>query len=150
MESGGSGETAFWMARVEESIEIHRTPDDVWAVISNPENDPKWCRKVRSVEPSGDARWRVIHRPVPLRPPLELAVEQLAWDPPHFMRLREEDDASVFDVEYQLEPTAGGTRFTQISEFEWKNLPRFLHRLFAQGIRRDVRGQLRDLREFLE
>ena len=42
------------------------------------------------------------------------------------------------------------TRFTQISEFEWKKLPRFLHQVFARGVRRDVLRQLQDLKHVLE
>ena len=136
--------------RVEESIEIRRPPQRVWDVVADPANDPRWCPKVRSVEAVGSGRWTVVHKPVPLRPPVELSLEQLELDPPARLRLREEDDVSVFAVEYRLEATASGTRFTQTSEFEWKRLPRFLHGTFARGVRRDVRAQLRALKELLE
>jgi hypothetical protein len=39
--------------------------------------------------------------------------------------LRQEDAAAVFNVEYRLEPTQTGTRFTQVSEFAWKRLSRY-------------------------
>jgi uncharacterized protein YndB with AHSA1/START domain len=136
--------------RVEEAVDIDQPPEAVWAVVSDPRNDPRWCAKVESVEVSGERRWRAIHKPVPLRPPLDLSAEQLAADPPRQMRLREEDQTSVFNVEYRLQPTANGTRFTQVSEFEWKKLPRFLHGFFGRGVRRDVRGQLRQLKKLLE
>jgi Polyketide cyclase / dehydrase and lipid transport len=64
--------------------------------------------------------------------------------------MREEDEASVFEVEYRLEESGDGTRFTQISNFEWKKLPRFLHGTFRRGVQRDVQGQLRDLKRVLE
>jgi hypothetical protein len=41
-------------------------------------------------------------------------------------------------------------RFTQISNFEWKKLPRVLQGTLARGVRRDVRGQLRALKQHLE
>ena len=47
-------------------------------------------------------------------------------------------------------PSETGTRFTQISEFEWKKLPRALHGTFARGVRRDVRGQLEAIKRLLE
>lgn len=81
---------------------------------------------------------------------MELALEQLELQPPRRVLLRQEDDASTFDVEYRLEPSATGTRFTQISEFEWKRLPRILHGTFERGVRRDIRGQLRALKQLLE
>ncbi len=66
------------------------------------------------------------------------------------LTLDQEDEASTFRVQYVLEPSATGTTFTQISEFEWKTLPRVLHGTFAHGVRRDVQRQLRDLKELLE
>jgi hypothetical protein len=81
---------------------------------------------------------------------MELALQQLDLQPPSRLTLREEDEASTFDVEYRLEPSETGTRFTQIREFEWKKLPRLLHGTFARGVRRDVRGQLRALKRLLE
>jgi uncharacterized protein YndB with AHSA1/START domain len=122
----------------------------VWATVVDPLNDPRWCPKVKSVEARGEGRWTVTHKPVPLRPPMEMAVEQVEVEPPRRLRLREEDEASTFDVEYRLEATESGTRFAQISEFEWKRLPRFLHRTFERGVRRDIRKQLQALKRLLE
>ena len=136
--------------RVEESIVIDRSPEEVWALVADPGNDPAWCRKVKSVEPAGEDRWRVRHKPVPLRPDMELVLEHVELEPPARLRLREEDDASVFEVEYLLQPANGGTRFTQISDFEWKKLPRVLHGTFRRGVHRDVRGQLKALKAVLE
>jgi polyketide cyclase/dehydrase/lipid transport protein len=99
---------------------------------------------------TGAHRWIVIHKPVPLRPPIELTLEQLDVQPPSRLTLREEDEASIFHVEYRLEPIETGTRFTQVSEFEWKKLPRVLQGTLARGVRRDVRGQLRALKRLLE
>jgi hypothetical protein len=136
--------------RVRESIEIARPPDEVSSFVSDRANDARRCRKVKSVEPAGAGRWLVVHRPVPLRPATELALEEVERRAPERLVLREEDEASVFHVEYRLEPSGTGTRFFQTSEFEWKRLPRPLHRTFARGVRRDVRGQLRALKRLLE
>lgn len=136
--------------RIEESIKIARPPEVVWETVVHPLNDPRWCRKVKSVEASGESRWTVTHRPVPLRPPMEMLIEQIEVEPPHRLKLREEDEASTFDVEYRLQATAPGTRFTQASEFEWKRLPRFLYGTFERGVRREFRNQLRALKRLLE
>jgi uncharacterized protein YndB with AHSA1/START domain len=136
--------------RVEESVEIARAPDVVWDLLADPLNDPRWCPKVKSVEPVGERRWRVVHRPVPFRPPMELTLQHVQLRPPESLILRQEDDASVFDVEYRVESSGDGTRFTQISAFTWKRLPRVLHGTFARGVRRDLRAQLRALKRLLE
>ena len=64
-------------------------------MVGDPENDPHWCRKVKSVEPVGESRWVVTHKPVPLRPAMELVVERVVADQPRRLSLREEDQASV-------------------------------------------------------
>lgn len=137
--------------RIEEEVQIGRPPAAVWTVVADPARDPEWCPKVRTVEAAGPGRWRVVHKPVPLRPPVTLELEHVAAEAPGRLVLREEDAAAVFDVEYRLAPVgAGGTRFTQVSEVRWKRLPRVLHGTFRRGVRRDVRRQLRELRRLLE
>jgi uncharacterized protein YndB with AHSA1/START domain len=136
--------------RVEEEIRITQPAETVWAVVADPRNDPRWCRKVISVEAVGERGWRVMHKPIPLRPPRELELKQLEAEPHHRLVLRQEDAAAVFDVEYRLEPTQSGTRFTQASEFAWKRLPRLLHGTFGRAVRREIRGQLRALQVLLE
>jgi carbon monoxide dehydrogenase subunit G len=138
------------MVVVEEAIEIGRPPEAVWRFVVDPTNDTRWCRKVRSVEQSGPRRWEVVHKPVPLRPPIRLSLEQLELDMPSKITMRQEDEVSVFDVVYRLEPLHAGTRFTQVSEFEWKKLPPLVGQLFAHGVRRDIRCQLRALKRVLE
>jgi hypothetical protein len=86
-----------------------------------------------------------------LRPALELVVERTEAEQPHRLTFREEDEVSVFHVEYRLEEIRDDTtRFTQVSEFEWKRLPKILHGVFARGVRRDVRNQLRALKRLLD
>jgi uncharacterized protein YndB with AHSA1/START domain len=129
---------------------IARPPREVWDFICDPTNDPRWCAKVKSVAEDGPGRWKVVHKPVPLRPAIELSLEQVASEPPSRLVLREEDASSVIEVEYTIESAAGGTRFTQVSEIEWKHLPRFLYGTFERGVHRDLRHQLAALKRELE
>ncbi len=135
---------------MQESIEIARPPEEIWEFVVDHANDPKWCRKVRAAKRSDAGTWKVWHKPVPFRPPVVLEIEHVRVEPPAHLQLREEDDASIFDVEYRLEVSATGTLFTQVSEFEWKKLPRPLQRVFARGVRRDIVNQLRDLTRLVE
>lgn len=136
--------------RVVETIEIEREIERVWLFVSDPANDPVWCPKVKSVDRIRPDRWVVHHKPFPLRPPTVLTVDQVTLEAPCRLVLREEDQASIFNVEYRLEPTAAGMRFTQISEFRWKTLPALVQRVLASGVRRDLRRQLRELKRTLE
>jgi hypothetical protein len=123
---------------------------EVWDLIIDPANDPLWCRKVKSVAQIAPGRWTVVHKPVPLRPAVELTVEHLISEAPSRLTMREEDDVSIFKVEYRLHPSGIGTSLTQVSEAEWKKLPPFLHPVFARGVDRDVRDQLACLKTLLE
>src|SRR3954454_17713621 len=95
---------------LETTIVIDRPVEEVWDYIADLRNDAGWCKKVESVEqiqgegPGADARYRVMHRPVPLRKPKELMVSVEEYAPPNRMRIREGDDDAVFDVTYELEP----------------------------------------------
>ena len=135
---------------MQERIEIARAPAEVWDVVADRANDPHWCRKVKAVERVSGDEWNVWHRPVPLRPVALLKTQHIRAEAPTYLVMREEDDASVFIVEYRLDPTPSGTALTQISEFNWKKLPGALQPIFAYGVRRDIRGQLRDLKRLLE
>jgi uncharacterized protein YndB with AHSA1/START domain len=85
--------------RVEEAIEIEHPMQSVWAVVADPQNDLRWCRAVKSVDPVGERRWRVMHKPIPLRPPRQLELKQLEAEAPRRLVLRQEDTAALFRVE---------------------------------------------------
>jgi uncharacterized protein YndB with AHSA1/START domain len=134
---------------IEREIEIARPVDEVFEFVSDARNDPRWCPKVRSVEGGPDS-YRVLHAPVPLRPARRMEMTRVESDPPHRLVWREDDGTDTFDVTYELEPTAAGTRFRQRSDANVGAVPRFLHPLWRHGIGRDVARQLRELKKVLE
>jgi uncharacterized protein YndB with AHSA1/START domain len=141
---------------LEKSIEIARPVEEVFDYVSDPRNDPIWCPKVISVEPVGEpghgpgARFEVLHRPIPLRPPRTMRYTLVDWDPPHRIHWREEEgEEDVFLVTYTLAETAGGTRFTQADEVRI-SVPRPLLPLMKIGIGADVAKQMRTLRAELQ
>jgi uncharacterized protein YndB with AHSA1/START domain len=141
--------------RIETSVAIARPPEHVWAFVADPRNDPAWCSKVVSVEqtagngPGLGARYVARHRPKPLQRPAELTMDVVEFDPPRRLRWREEDDDGVFDVLYELEPEADGTRLRQIDEIDWK-IPRAAQPIARLMVTRHLGQQLRALRELLE
>jgi uncharacterized protein YndB with AHSA1/START domain len=134
---------------IEREVEIARPVAEVFAFVSDPRNDPRWCRKVESVEGSGD-RFEVVHRPVPLRPVRRMEMRRMASEPPARIEWSQDDGTDVFRVTYELEPTPAGTRFRQRSEAQIGAVPRFLYPLWRQGIGRDLARQLSDLKKLLE
>jgi uncharacterized protein YndB with AHSA1/START domain len=134
---------------IQREIEIARPVEDVFEFVSDARNDPRWCPKVRSVE-GGPDRYEVVHAPVPLRPARQMEMTRVESDPPRRLVWREDDGTDTFDVTYELEPTATGTRFRQRSDVNVGAVPRFMHPLWKQGIGRDIARQLRELKKVLE
>src|SRR3954469_1667127 len=143
------------MLIIERGIEIARPVEEVFAFVSDPRNDPLWCPKVKSVEPVGDAeagvnaRYLVIHRPVPFLPPRRMDYRVVEWSPPHRVVLREDDGHDVITVGYLLRATEAGTHFIQRDEAEL-GAPRVLHPMMRIGIGSDIARQLKWLRKRLE
>jgi uncharacterized protein YndB with AHSA1/START domain len=140
---------------VERSVAIDRPVDEVFAFVSDPKNDLRWCHKLVSVEqvvgegPGPGGRYVVVHKPVPGRPEREMAYECVAWDPPRRIEWREDDGTDVIRVTYELGNLGGRTRVTQRDDAEL-GAPRLLQPLFKAGIGRDIARQLGALKRLLE
>lgn len=136
-------------------VRIERSIDDVFAYVSDPRNDPAWCRKVQSVEqvegsgPGLGARYAVVHRPIPVRPPRRMDYACTGWLPPRSIEWREDDGTDVFLVTYELEVVGSSTLFTQRDDAR-VGAPRLVHPILRRGIRHDIARQLRALKEVLE
>ena len=141
--------------RSTKAVVINLPPEEVWTFIADPRNDHRWCAKVESVEqvsgsgPGFDASYRVIHRPIRLKKPKALTVTVEKFEPPHRMRMREEDDDAVFEVTYELHPAEGGTRLIQSDQIGWK-IPRFQRPIARRMVSRDIERQLSALKRVLE
>lgn len=141
--------------RIQKSVDIADSPQEVWGFIADARNDPQWCDKVDSVEqvagdgPGGEARYRVLHRPIRHRKAKELAVTVEEYEPPRELRLREEDDDAVIEVTYRLEEAGEGTELTQIDEIDWK-VPFPGPQIGRVVVSRDIQRQFAALKRVLE
>ena len=75
-------------------VEIERPVADVFAFVAAPLNDPRWCRKVRSVEEVGDGRYAVVHKPVPGKPERRMEMTRMGSDEPVRVDWREDDGST--------------------------------------------------------
>lgn len=141
---------------IEREIEIERPVEAVFDFVVDSRNDPRWCSKVQSVEllagdgPGPGARYRVIHRPIPLRPARTLEVRCLAADRPGRIEWHEDDGVDTFDVVYEIE--AAGPRRTRIRQRSDAELgtSRLMRPVIKWGIGADLKRQLRALKTVLE
>jgi uncharacterized protein YndB with AHSA1/START domain len=80
------------VSRIRESVEVEAPPEDVWLVVADPRNLPRWNRFIRSVHdlPAGDLRKGTTYRTelgglgVAVR--VRAEVEEI--EPPRFSRVR--------------------------------------------------------------
>lgn len=141
--------------RIERSIVIERPIAEVFGFVADARNDTLWCSKVLAASQSeGDgpgpgARYKVLHRPIPLRPAREIDHRCLDWAPPRHLTWREDDGHDTLVVTYQLEKLGDSTRMTQITDARLA-APRALHPLMRAGIGHDIHRQLRALKVLLE
>ena len=141
--------------RIEKSVTIARPVEEVWDFVADARNDAKWCEKVVSVEqlagdgPGREAGYRVMHRPRPFKPAVELTMDVVEFDPPHRLRWREEDADAVFNVLYELEPTGSGTQIKQVDDIEWK-IGKAALPIARLMVSRDIARQFRSLKRWLE
>lgn len=80
------------MTTVAVEVEIDATPEQVWAVVSDPRNLPHWDKHIVEVAdvPAGGlaegTRYTTVMRFMAVR--ARIAAEVLEWDPPHVSSIR--------------------------------------------------------------
>jgi uncharacterized protein YndB with AHSA1/START domain len=93
--------------------------DEVWAVLTEPDQVARWTTTGQGGRPEGFApvpgtRFRFVGKPT-MGWAGVVYCEVIAVDPPHTLRYTwkgDEDTDDVTDVTYRLEETPDGTRFT--------------------------------------
>jgi Polyketide cyclase / dehydrase and lipid transport len=136
------------------SVFIRVPQGRVWAMVSDPRNDLKWCSRLVSCDqrqgkgPVVGARYEVVERPNFSRR-LTRWVEIVSVDRPGQFVISQDDDLGSFTTTYVLESTKTRTELTQRDEVVWK-VPWFKRPFtrFAHSVA--VKQQLAELRRVLE
>jgi uncharacterized protein YndB with AHSA1/START domain len=147
---------AVWTKKVqlEHTIEIDRSPSDVFGVVADPRTDSKWCPRVTDCTQVGGAglgpgaRFETDHHPS-LQPRQTRYIEILSFEPPTRVTSIQRDEIAGFTVHYELEPAERGTRLTQRDEIDW-NLPWIGRPIGRWIVNRHMGEQLQILKEMLE
>lgn len=141
------------LMRFSNTIEIRRSPDEVFAYVATPENTPHWNYAITESERSPAGPIRVgtrirQRRTIPRPAEEELAVTELVPGD----RLVLVGDLGPFHgtISYTLAPTSEGTRLTNAAELDASGPLRLAAPLVAGRVRAAVAENLVKLKEILE
>jgi len=141
------------MLKIESSVVINRPVEEVFAVLSNHENYPKWNPPVMEVKKTSTGpiglgtTWRsVSHR---LGKRRETESETVEYEPNRKVTRRHTHGMPVKD-HLSFEGVGGGTRVTEIMEAEPGGFFRLAAPLLVPLMKRQLNGTLTNLKELME
>ena len=140
--------------RAELTIEIGRTPEEVFAFLTDVSNVIDWQTGVRSAEIVGGGEPRLGARIVESRHllgrDLETTLEIAGYEPPRLFSLRALDSPVPFNVRHELAPVGERTRLTVVIESDSRLLPGFATGLVARRVEKQFRKDFERLKHLLE
>jgi carbon monoxide dehydrogenase subunit G len=130
--------------RAELTIEIARTPEDVFSYLTDVSNLPDWQVGVKSATQRDG---RIEESRSMFGRKLETTFEIVDEEQPRLFTLRALGSPVQFTVRHELEPADGGTRLTVTAEGD---VPGFAAGLLARRAEKQIRNDFERLKEILE
>ena len=130
--------------RAELTIEIARTPEDVFSYLTDVSNLASWQAGVKSATLRDG---RIEESRSLLGHELNTTLEIVEREEPRLFTLRALDTPVPFTVRHELEPVNGGTRLTITAEGD---VPGFAARLLVRRAEKQLRKDFVRLKEILE
>ena len=128
-------------------IDIDRSPEDVYAYLTDVSNLPKWQSGVYSARREGSQIHESRHM---LGRELSTTLEIEEENPPRVFALRAVNSPVPFSVRHELEPSGGGTRLTVTGEGDAGMLPGFAAGIMARRAEKQFRKDFERLKKRLE
>jgi carbon monoxide dehydrogenase subunit G len=131
--------------QAELTIEIARTPEEVYAFLTDVANLPEWQSGVRGAELQ---EGRIVETRSFLGRELQTTLEVVEQEKPRLFTLKALDSPVPFTVRHELEAVDGGaTRLRVVADGD---VPGFASGLIAQRAKRQFRKDFARLKELLE
>ena len=130
--------------RAELTIEIARTPEDVFAYLTDVSNLPDWQSGVKSAT---ERDGRIEESRSLFGKEIDTTLEIVEEEAPRLFTLRTLDGPLQLTVRHELEPADDGTRLTVTAEGD---VPGFAAGLLARGAERQFRKDFERLKKILE
>jgi carbon monoxide dehydrogenase subunit G len=140
--------------RAELTIEVARTPEHVFAYLTDVSNLPAWQSGVRvaQIEDAGQPRVgaRIRESRHMLGRELDTTLEITEYAAPRLFSLRALDSPVPFVVRHELEPSGDGTRLTVTGIGDAGLLPGFAAGIMARRAEKQFRKDFERLKKLLE
>jgi carbon monoxide dehydrogenase subunit G len=134
--------------RAELTVEIARTPEEVFDYLVDVANLPAWQSGVRSARREGDRIHESRHL-LGRELSTTLAIDE--EERPRVFAIRALDSPVPFAVRHELEPNgSGGTRLTVVGEGDAGLLPGFAAGIMARRAEKQFRKDFERLKRLLE
>ncbi|HZS24668.1 MAG TPA: SRPBCC family protein [Gaiellaceae bacterium] len=133
--------------RAEIVLEIARTPEDVYAYLTDVSNLPQWQSGVHAARREGKEIHESRHI---LGRELQTTLEIEDEEPPRVFALRALNSPVPFTVRHELEPSGEGTRLTVVGEGDPGMLPGFAAGIMARRAEKQFRRDFERLKQLLE
>jgi uncharacterized membrane protein len=153
MDAAASGTITITM-RLEFAIDIHRPLRDVFEIVGNLENDPKWQSAVVSATkttagPIGEgARFRHVARL--MGRPANIDIEFVHHEPGAGYTLHCLSGPLEFDTEVRFQRVARGTRLVTLVQGQAKGLLKLAAVALSHHRQSEIEADLRNLKQLME
>jgi carbon monoxide dehydrogenase subunit G len=133
--------------RAELTVEIARSPEEVFDYLTDVANLPKWQSGVHAATRDGD-NIRESRHLLGRELSTTLAIEE--EERPRVFAIRAVDSPVPFSVRHTLEPAGDGTRLTVVGEGDAGLLPGFAAGIMARRAEKQFRKDFERLKRLLE
>jgi carbon monoxide dehydrogenase subunit G len=133
--------------RAELTVEIARTPEEVFDYLTDVSNLPRWQSGVHSARREGSEIHESRHM---LGRELQTTLAIESEERPRLFVLRATNSPVPFTVRHELERSGGGTRLTVTGEGDAGMLPGFAAGIMARRAEKQFRKDFERLKRLLE
>jgi len=142
------------MAKFEGSIVINRPLEEVFALLSNPENNPKWQSGIVELRKTSEgpigvgATYRSVNQFLGRR--LEGETEITEYEPNRKYSEKSKSGPVPFESRATFERVEGGTRINLEAEAEIGGFFKLAEPLVVSAVRRQLTADLANLKDLME
>jgi uncharacterized protein YndB with AHSA1/START domain len=142
------------MRRIEVSVVINRPIEEVFAYVTNPENEPLWQSGVLESELVGEgplgvgAKTREVRKLLGRR--LESTAEVTAYEPNAKIAFKSTSGPVQYEAWYTFEPVDAGTKLTIVGEGDTGSLFKLAEGLVMRQFEKEMQTALAALKDILE